>query len=384
MSSPRSSNWFEANPRKARWLIAILCLGFLEGMTRILVGLDLLPYREYPTSRVPRYWAYVDPVVGIWRYPNTTLLQQEYCLDAKLQSNAEGARDIDRQKHSAAARRFVVLGDSFIEGYGVNAEDRVTNLLEARTGIEFLNFATSGGFGTIQEWLLYQSRVLQYEHTDVILFILPANDFEDNDPDEFSASVYRPFLRPEGDGYEVYYTVPWERRYTDSRAMSTVIKNRFDNALYLANVLRWATRELKGGLSKQRFRTEDGDYDNHSPEDLRIMLYALDQLIRAAGERRVWLLTVPTARDFAAARRGEEFRLDEELGAFAARYPNVSFRDLLPDFLNDAAAHDREFTNYLLECDNHWGALGNQVVADWLQAWLFAPPPGTDVHSEAD
>ena len=151
-------------------------------------------------------------MVGIWRYPNTTLLQQEKCLDAKLESNSEGARDRERQKPSMAPRRFVVLGDSFIEGYGINAEDRVTNLLEERTGVEFLNFATSGGFGTIQEWLLYESRVLQYDHTDVVLFILPGNDFEDNDPDEFASSVYRPFLRPKGAGYEVYYKVAWERR----------------------------------------------------------------------------------------------------------------------------------------------------------------------------
>ncbi len=375
MSRPSSDNWFEANPRKSRWLIALLCLGFLEGLTRILVGFDLLPYQEYPTSRVPQYWAYVDPVVGVWRYPNTILLQQEKCLDAKLQTNAEGARDPERQKHSTAARRFVVLGDSFIEGYGVNAEDRVSNLLEARTGVEFLNFATSGGFGTIQEWLVYQSRVLQYDHTDLVLFILPANDFEDNDPDEFASDVYRPYLRPSGDGYEVYYTVPWERRFVDSRETSTVIKNRFDNALYLANVLRWATRELKSGVNWQGLRTYDGDYDNHSPEDLNIMLYALDQLVRAAGDRRVWLLTIPTDRDFAAALRAEPFRLDGELGAFAARYPNVRYRDLLPDFLNDAAANDREFPSYLIECDNHWGKLGNQVVADWLQSWLFESRP---------
>jgi len=344
-------------------------------VTRILVGLGFLPYREYPTSRVPQYWAYIDPVVGIWRYPNTTLLQQEKCLDAKLETNSEGARDPERQKHSDAPRRFVVLGDSFIEGYGINADDRVTNLLEERSGVEFLNFATSGGFGTIQEWLLYQSRVRKYDHTDVVLFILPANDFEDDDPDEFSSDVYRPFLRPRGDGYEVYYKVDWEHRYTASRPLSTVIKNRFDNALYLANVLRWATSELKDGLRKQRLRMNDGDYDNHSSGDMRIMLYALDQLVRAAGDRRIWLLTIPTERDFAAALRGDHFSLPGEISAFAARYPNVQYRDLLQDFLHDAAASGRDFPRYLIECDNHWGKLGNQLVADRLQGWLLGPRP---------
>lgn len=370
-------NWFEANPRKARWLVALLCLLFLEGVTRLLVGAGLLPYRTYPTSQVPQYWASIDPVVGIWRYPNATFLQKERCIDVTYRSNSAGARDPERLRRSAASRRFAVLGDSFIEGYGLAAEDRVSNLLEARTGVEFLNFATSGGFGTIQEWLLYASRVQGYDHSDVLLFILPANDFEDNDPDEFPSNSYRPFLRPQGQGYEVYYTVPWERRFLDERRLSTVIKNSIDNHLYLANALRWATSQLKGGvkkgMKKQRLALNGGDYDRHAPADFKIMSYALDQLVRAAGKRRVFLVTIPTENDFEAARRGEPSRLAGELAAFAAQYPNVRYRDLLPDFLSDASATGRSFPDYLLDCDNHWGKRGNELVAERLEGWLLGP-----------
>ena len=376
-------SWFEANPRKARSLVALLCLLFLEGLTRVLVGAGLLPYRTYPTSRVPQYWASIDPAVGVWRYPNVTFVQKERCFDVTYRSNSAGARDPERQLRSSASRRFVVLGDSFIEGYGLAAEDRATNLLEARTGIEFLNFATSGGFGTIQEWLLYTSRMQQYDHTDVLLFILPANDFDDNDPKEFPSNSYRPFLRPNGQGYEVFYTVPWDRRFLDERRLSTVIKNSIDNHVYLANVLRWATSQAKGGvkegLKTQRLALHGWDYDRHSPEDLKIMLYAVDQLVRAAGDRRVFLVTIPSENDFAAARRGDQSRLASELTAFAAQYPNVHYHDLLPDFLSDADATGRSFPEYLLDCDNHWGKRGNELVAERLQGWLLgasgAPSP---------
>ena len=337
-------NWFEANPRKARWLVALLCILLLDGLKRLLVGAGLLPYRTYPTSRVPQYWPSIDPVVGVWRYPNATLVQKERCSTVTYRSNSAGARDPERLQRSTAERRFVVLGDSFIEGYGLDAEDRVTNLLEART--------------------------------DVLLFILPANDFEDNDPQEFPAKSYRPFLRPQGEGYEVYYTVPWERRVRDERRLSTVIKNTIDNHLYLANVLRWATSELKGGVKagtkEQRLALNGSDYDRHSPADFRVMTYALDQLVRAAGERRVFMVTIPTENDFAAARRGETSRLVGEMTAFAARYPNVRYRDLLPDFLDDAGTSGQSFTDYLLECDNHWGKLGNKLVADRLERWFLA------------
>jgi len=371
MPSPTSRSWFASNPRKTGWLIAFVCLAFLEGAVRVLVGLGQLPYQEYPTSREPRYWAYVDPVVGMWRYPHATLHLQEKCLDVQLATNAEGARDPERQQRSASERRFVVLGDSFIEGYGLDAEHRVTNLLEARTGVEFLNFATSGGFGTIQEWLVYQSRALKYDHTDLMLFILPANDFDDNDPGNFAPDVYRPYLRPAGDGYEVYYTVPWERRFMGSRRMSTVIKNTVDNTFYLANAFRWATRELKSRVKKQRLKVYERDYDSYSPEELQIMLDALEKLVDAAGDRRIWLLTIPTDKDFAAGLRGEQSRLPRELASFAARFPNVRYRDLLPDFLGDARVNGRDYPEYLNECDHHWGKLGNRLVADRLQAWLF-------------
>ena len=128
MENHSSGNWFEAHPRSARWLGRPGCLLFLEGITRLLVGAGLLPYRTYPTTRVPQYWAYVDPVVGVWRYPNTTFRQNEKCLDVTYQSNSAGARDPERELHSDAERRFVVLGDSFIEGYGLAAGDGVTNL----------------------------------------------------------------------------------------------------------------------------------------------------------------------------------------------------------------------------------------------------------------
>ena len=140
---------------------------------------------------------------------------------------------------------------------------------------------------------MYASRARQYDHTDVILFILPANDFSDNDPGEFPSNVYRPYLRPRGEGYEVYYTVPWERRFVDARRLSTVLKNGFDNTFDLANVLRWAVARLKDGFSAQQMAVEGGYYDRHVTGGLTVMFYALDQLVRAAGERRVYLLTIP-------------------------------------------------------------------------------------------
>ena len=48
----------------------------------------------------------------------------------------------------------------------------------------------------------------------MFLFLLPANDFADNDPSNFPPDRYRPYLRKSavsGD-YELYYSVEYEKR----------------------------------------------------------------------------------------------------------------------------------------------------------------------------
>ena len=167
----------------------------VELLSRGLAGMGLLNHVTYPTNERPVFWAYIDPVVGIWRYPSTTFHHKTDCIDQTYVTNSAGARDPERMQQSAATRRVVVLGDSMVEGFGVADGERMTDILEARTGIEHLNFGVAGSFGTVQEWLFYREYAGRYDHSDIFLFVLPANDFRDNNPDEFSKQIYRPYLR---------------------------------------------------------------------------------------------------------------------------------------------------------------------------------------------
>ena len=188
-------NWFETHPRKAKLLVFCLCFLAIEGLTRVLVWTGLLPYQRYQTDATPTFWANNDPVVGRWHYPNVTVPHQFACVDVVYRTNSAGMRDPERSFESADPDRAVLLGDSFVEGFGVNHGERMSDVLEQRTGIEHLNFAT-GNTGTIQHWLTYERFALAYDHTRVFQFILPGNDFTDNNPDHERWNIYRPFLRP--------------------------------------------------------------------------------------------------------------------------------------------------------------------------------------------
>ena len=75
----------------------------------------------------------------------------------------------------------MLLGDSFAEGYGVSYEDTSQFLLEKKINRRILNFGAAGNFGTLQELILYQGYRQTYPHSAVFVYVLPANDFTDND-----------------------------------------------------------------------------------------------------------------------------------------------------------------------------------------------------------
>ena len=129
-------------------------------------------YTYYPTSTASTaFLADINPHFGVWRYPNRGARQRTPCFNVTYTSNSYGARDIERTRDAPDGRRVVVLGDSFVEGIGSSFDERMTTLIEQDSGIELLNFGM-GGFGPIQEWLLYKELASAFDHSEVYLFIL--------------------------------------------------------------------------------------------------------------------------------------------------------------------------------------------------------------------
>jgi len=375
MQEAQQQNWFYRNPRKARWLVFALCFAFLELSCRLLVATGLLHHETYPTTEQPVFWAYIDPVVGMWRYPNKRFNHATDCFDVDYETNSVGARDPERALESPDPRRVVVLGDSFVEGHGVARADRLSDLLESRTGVEHLNFGTSGSFGTIQEWLFYQEYASKYDHSDVIIFILPANDFDDNDINEWGRKVYRPYLREADGEYEVYYPVTFENRATSSRSTAKVIKNTIENNVYLLNAIRWGIHIYKENKTDGKpliAFDNTPTYSNYSAEDFGMMKYALGEIARIAADRNVYLFTIPTETDAKAAQEsGYRFPLVDELNEFANGIDNVQYIDLLPSFLQYMQENNVVYDDFTLGCNSHWGALGNKVAADVVYEALY-------------
>ena len=374
MTQADEQSWFNRNPKKANLILLCFVILLLEVTLRLAAWTGLYPYVTYPTTSIPVYWADIDPVVGVWHHPRSSFRQITSCFDVLYNSNAFGARDRERNLKSKQQKRFVVLGDSYVEGYGNARADRFTDILEAQRGYEFLNFGTSGNFGSIQEWLLYENLAMRFEHDAILIFLLPFNDFSDNDPADFPAERYRPYLRKKGNTFEVYYTVEFEQRKREFRKWSKVIKNSIDTHLYIANFLRWATRTVKNhfGLKKEASLPTVVPYNNYSNEDLDILLHSYKKIIQAAGSKPVYIFSIPSEDDFTSAINGERhFKIVKDLKSFADQYPQVHFTDLLDTFVSYAQDKSVSHDDFVLECDGHWGELGHKITAEAVEKVLF-------------
>ena len=126
-----------------------------------------------------------DPELGWVIEPDLNylyLLPEEKVI---VKTNSHGFRDVEFAfSDFEAGPRILVLGDSFMEGYSVNFEEtfhrQLTKMLAERgVTADSLNFGV-GGYGTLQEYLLFMREGRHYKPDIVLLGFYPGNDFRNN------------------------------------------------------------------------------------------------------------------------------------------------------------------------------------------------------------
>lgn len=360
-----------ASRRTARIVLLVLTtvagLAAVEATLRQWQRRGVLPYTLYATAPFQSFWSDSDPAFGVWHPPYATFHHKTPCVDVTYHANSYGARDRERARRSSAPRRIAVLGDSFVEGLDAADEERLTNRLEAATGIEHLNFGTGGGFGTVQELVLYRSLASAFDHTEVMLFTLPLNDFQDNDPRGSSPSRFRPYLRKGAGGFELYYTVEFAAR-EQPPALSTAerLLNLASDASSIVNVAR--------NLHRPRFfrrSASAASYDQYRPADVDWMGAAYRQLAASAGGRPVHVFVIPFVSDLERYTGRDHIPFIAALNDQVRGVPNIRIVDLLPDFTAYAAAHQTRFDQFFEACDWHWSPLGQAVAAEAVRRHVF-------------
>lgn len=192
--------------RLGAWLAnAGLALASLGVVLAILEGMARLAERSRgggkERNESARYVEH-DPRLGWRKKPGARVRyeRREYATDVTI--NSQGLRDPERPYTAAPGTfRILALGDSFVEGYTVDTDRTVTQVLEkALDGpgcpVEVLNAGTAA-YSTDQEYLFYLDEGVRYAPQVVLLFAYYNDVLWNTAVNYFGAP--KPLLVPAGD-----------------------------------------------------------------------------------------------------------------------------------------------------------------------------------------
>jgi len=179
------------------------------GVLLRLINPDVVRFDLDERSALYQY----DPEIGWLGQPNTT---KPFTPNSQRTAthNSRGLRDAEIGEDDRPTILF--LGDSFVWGYGVEVDDRFTNVLRNQlTNYRIVNAGVSG-FGTDQEYLLMKRLWDRIHPAFVFLVVCTHNDHTDNSSNLVYAGYYKPYFRRSSLSFDGQ-PVPVSARYVFQR-----------------------------------------------------------------------------------------------------------------------------------------------------------------------
>jgi hypothetical protein len=422
VSQPRRS--FKLLVLLASFVAAVL---IAEAVLRVVRPLDTANSHEFRVPHPTLGWVLQAGVSYRNRMPGATSF---------VTYNSAGFRDVEHAAPKVDGRpRMVVLGDSFMEGYSVELEESFHRRLEQRLNesalpVETINLGV-GGYGTLQQLLLYREVARRYAPQLVLLGVYLDNDVRNNSAELESKlgrrgvkTESRPFLEPGEPGSWSLTDVDYDgalRRYNEGRKRREDLWHRLAarSALLhqILSGLRGLSRSIAGqrspsaasgtdGATGERERRELASNGVHYCEEPPVytrawelterILLRLNQEVQEDGARLV-VFTVPAHREVnrSALRRAvaetqtggglclEEAIAYDRLAELLARL-EIELVDLLEGFRSVAAEDEAPLFR---RGDRHWNPHGHALAAELVTDALLErglAPRGADVGPNSD
>lgn len=363
-------------------IFLVIAAATLELLSLVLSKTKMLPFHQTPRLYLSDgsggiEWRNENSPWGAWHKINYLDRHVTDCFDVEYKTNEAGARDDPFDKRLPYKKSYVLLGDSFAEGYGVSKEATSESLIENKLGINLLNFGSGGNFGPLQYFLIYEKLASQYPHDGVIVYFLPDNDFEENDyqywrangMDTFAnrAVRYRPYYKKNGPGdYSYFYPDKAEPTDYFDRPPSGFRSFIADN-LWTANVIRTA-RAVSSSAQQNQIgeRKSAAGYFDFTREQQEAALYFVNRLISKIGNKNILLVILPTATDFARIAKGDKPEAQywhKQFELLQKAHANVEVLDL-------ADYRPPKVKDLYLSCDGHWSPLGHKWAAEIVSGHL--------------
>lgn len=313
-----------------------------------------------------------------WHPVNASTRQIEGdCIDATMKFNAIGARGVlpDQQDTSTV----VFLGDSFIEGYGLQENETIPFQYATSARKPVLNLGTSGKFGTTQMSVVYEYLGKQFAHNKVVICTYLANDFNDNNPDCHLSGRYAPYYVPDtAGGYKLITKGSAENSSFTRKSYDEMIQRGYTHVnvsqsalLFLSNsnnakdaVKRFFQLSYTYRLFKHIESRINPKYPEYSNQDLAVFKYTIQRIIDTAATRnaKVYLVNIPEKAmwnsqaylDFNRKRQGDM--------TATLKGSNIT----ILDFAGYVSARKIPPVSLYHSCNAHFNAYGAQVFSSFL------------------
>ncbi len=315
----------------------VLALGLAEGVARLLAPSWAPRHAERNFWRYDELlgWAHREGASGTLRHPD---------FEVRVEISEQGFRDRPYpQERVPGQSRMLVLGDSFSWGFGVERQEILWEILEARhPDWEIINSAVSG-YGTDQQLLFLERRGLDFRPDVVVLQIHP-NDVQDTAA-ERRYGYPKPSFQLEPEARLTLHGVPVPRLSLVWRA-----QRRLGESSYLFNRLRSVEQLFEAAVGS----VPTGAAGFETEPDLALTQALLRRMASDCREVGIRLLVVstPGPRDFADG-------LARTLAGLGVPYHSL-----------DEAFKGRSREKTKFPHDPHWNARGQRVAADAVEEFL--------------
>jgi len=348
-------------------LFVIFTMSTGVGLEAFLAATSLFTDLPFPRPSYDRTFvnrkslhADINPVFGVWHQRNYRARQTGPCFDAMFTTNRWGARD-DSWMPTPGMPRGILLGDSYMEGYGVNEKERASEIFEQATDTKLLNLAVAGHCGPTQYRLIYETFKDSLAHDFVLVGLNLPNELDDEDISKWKTRKrYRPYLEGTYPDYKLTYaTVPLKRSvYASQKTKPSLAKNFLSEYSSLYHCITYImdhgpspSEHLEGRLINKLPRRK------FNRESALKVVYNVERIQRLAGNKPVYVFFVPNLSFFEDNNNPAFIFIREHL-----QEKKIRILDLHRYLTKQNAP------KLFLECDVHWNVAGNARVGEALGA----------------
>jgi lysophospholipase L1-like esterase len=272
--------------------------------------------------------------------------------------------------------RVVVIGDSMIEGLGVEFEKTCVGLLQSKWAARQVEVQNAGVVSYSPR--LYHLRIRHlldregFEFDHLIVFI----DISDIQDELF----YRDFVPASGEPEPTPPRGWWHRHSLLANALDRMsssprrIDNQFrtdaDINVWMETTAAYADPDVDPEQGRWTWTVSDAVYNEWGKQGLELAGEHMQQLLALCGEHGITVAVVVYPAPLQIFANDRDSRQAKYWSEFCDQHA-VDFINLFPEFINHKFPSPAAiYQAYFIASDTHWNEAGHQLVADKIDEYL--------------